>query len=454
MRSTSSPGAPTAVSSTTAGAIPRSGLEVHPCAGCGAPLPLAVDGQHARCEFCGAGHRIDEGAAAVLVERATRAQAERLFATLASPPSLLARVAVVLTNGAVWLTLSPFVLVAFAWLGSLPVTLLGPYWERTHHARLTHVLPPRWAFLLSAGPTFLAMALMLLLATFGARVTARRALQAALACKPAPTGAGAAQCRSCGADLVVPEGAVAVRCAHCQATNLVALPPAWVAGVEAISTELTRTMGFARAQRALGRRKMAWAAAWRLPLAISILWFVGARAQRLGSAASFDDLHLHGDTGAFEYMARADGDTHIRFASLVDCADGGEQRVPARSRIVGNADANMCEGRRCEAWAMFALAHGDRLRVRWTDEAPGELSLGLASRNFIGGFFGAEGYAEPIAHSTEGEHEAGALALEARAQLSGYYVLHLIGVRAASFYACVERAHGSATETATERARR
>lgn len=49
-----------------------------------------------------------------------------------------------------------------------------------------------------------------------------------MAARPPARAGGPAQCRQCGAPLVVAAGALGARCSYCGTDNLVALPPEWV----------------------------------------------------------------------------------------------------------------------------------------------------------------------------------------------------------------------------------
>lgn len=59
----------------------------------------------------------------------------------------------------------------------------------------------------------------------------RRGIHASLAAAMPEHPGGPSRCRSCGAALDIPQGALGVPCVYCGADNLVALPEAWVTHV-------------------------------------------------------------------------------------------------------------------------------------------------------------------------------------------------------------------------------
>jgi LSD1 subclass zinc finger protein len=221
-------------------------VRVFPCPRCGAPLPAAADGAHVTCTACGATTTVETGGAAALAERASREEAEALFATLGEPPSWSQRVAVVLANPWLWLLLLPFALATLVRVAMVIQEAIAVAWERATGDRLMHVAAPPVQWLLSMGLVAAVALLLLVWSLLGKRVDARRELQAALACKPPETPGGPSGCRHCGAPLTVPPGALGVRCAYCGADNLVLLPAKWVDRAERATVALRLTAEAAR----------------------------------------------------------------------------------------------------------------------------------------------------------------------------------------------------------------
>jgi LSD1 subclass zinc finger protein len=107
--------------------------------------------------------------------------------------------------------------------------------------------------LLLGGFLFLCVVRPVLLVANARRVArVRQMLQAALAARPPERPGGPATCRSCGAPLDVPEGALGVRCVYCREHNLVAIPESWIARARKASKQLGVHLSEASVERAAG----------------------------------------------------------------------------------------------------------------------------------------------------------------------------------------------------------
>lgn len=234
------------------------------CAACGGMVPLG-DGNEVTCPYCQQPVPIPPDYQ--MLRDAARQQAQareavnKAYERLGKPPGPLLRFwggtagKVVATSwkiivGILWVWVF---LLKFLWdaLNSLDDwrivagillmpfgVLYGALWVV---ARFIHLMAVPLGIdlvdVLSLGWTFLGLGGFLLLLTAVPKVLfeylesfaqVRRQLQACLAAQPPKTSGGPATCRSCGAALAIPTGALGVRCVYCQADNLVALPMRWV----------------------------------------------------------------------------------------------------------------------------------------------------------------------------------------------------------------------------------
>jgi len=292
------------------GAVPLGDGDSTPCPYCGKPVPIPPEHQALR--------------AAQRAHASDLAMANQRYERIGAPPGPLLRawagaaggvlgVLLALVKGFVWIWVGLLRLV-FEILGSiddlrvllavllLPLgALYGILWLT---AKGLHRLAPLFGFdlvdVLSLGGAFLALGLLLYLlfavplalhgyAESFARV--RRRLQACLAARPPRTSGGPALCRSCGAALVVPQGALGVRCAYCEADNLVALSQRWVSNVKGAAKNLHHQVSSALEEERRTRAR-ASRAAWTivlLGLLLPILVWV------LGWTMGHFDLFEHRD---------------------------------------------------------------------------------------------------------------------------------------------------------------
>jgi LSD1 subclass zinc finger protein len=215
-----------------AGAKVTPALEPLRCPKCSAPVPLG-DGDVATCSFCSAQVPVPEAYRAMRDaergQRADRAAAEKLYAELSKPSralemwvtfttisgGLVMTIAfAILALSAVFMFLAGFALELFLhWIAPLiGIDVIDRLGGGTTYAvfaigLVVLVLFPIWldGYLHTAGEI-------------------RKALQTSLAARPPERSGFPSTCRLCGAALDVPAGALGVRCAYCEADNLVALP--------------------------------------------------------------------------------------------------------------------------------------------------------------------------------------------------------------------------------------
>jgi LSD1 subclass zinc finger protein len=418
-------------------------VRVFPCPRCGAPLPAAADGAHVTCTACGATTTVETGGAAALAERASREEAEALFATLGEPPSWSQRVAVVLANPWLWLLLLPFALATLVRVAMVIQEAIAVAWERATGDRLMHVAAPPVQWLLSMGLVAAVALLLLVWSLLGKRVDARRELQAALACKPPETPGGPSGCRHCGAPLTVPPGALGVRCAYCGADNLVLLPAKWVDRAERATVALRLTAEAARERDAEGRRRVRGAALWRAPLVLGLIALTVLPAIRPRHASAFHDIALEGArrAGVFFLGQHRQGDLpSVDLRPIADCDDAASVRALRPGTQLRADESGVCEGGRCMLGALFPLPRGAELRLRWVKVEPGaraRLELGSRSyqgESFLHAFLGEEVGAAALAGKAPGD-----LAFSARAKVGGYHRLELVGPADTEVEVCATR---------------
>lgn len=220
------------------------------CPKCNAPVPLGT-GDVATCAFCSAQVPLPEEYRklrdAERENRADRAEAEHLYRTLGGPSraldlwvafttmtggAVLMVVYVLVSAFAVLSLLAGFALELFLhWIAPLVgIDLIDRLGGGTAYAvfgigLVVLVLFPLWlnGYLHTSGEI-------------------RKTLQANLAARAPERPGFPATCRLCGAALDVPPGALGVRCAYCQADNLVAVPLERVSAVAADQRDFHRSI--------------------------------------------------------------------------------------------------------------------------------------------------------------------------------------------------------------------
>lgn len=215
------------------------GLAVEPlhCPSCGAAVALG-DGQWSHCAYCGAPVAIPANYQALKAEQrrltAERVAAQTAYDVLARPPPLPIRI----WYRASRLVLAPFetriaagcMLVSLVTLLPLVAGLFGleiilQALAPTLGIDLIDVYGGATVYGAGAGAAFVLLGVPIILAGSGNQLaTARSALQQALAARRPRGPGGPAHCRSCGAPLDVPTGALGVVCPYCKTDNLVSLP--------------------------------------------------------------------------------------------------------------------------------------------------------------------------------------------------------------------------------------
>lgn len=364
---------------------------LHPlsCPKCGAPVPLG-EGDVARCSFCA----IDVPVPAEYIalrddantRRKDRGELDRLYAAASRPPSLLVRgfaaigdavgIAALIGGGLIILgTIIGVIireqdLMTTAISAVLMIVLAIPAFIETmfHFAAarsydlydalgaFSGVLAGLLVWLLVAAPILISQTCRGALAAI---IGLRRRLVAGSPVQPG----GPATCRSCGAALDVPAGALGVPCTYCGADNLVAIPDVVATAEHQKSDRLHHDVAAVlqdhRKQLAAHRRKL------RRRLAG---WLFGL-------ACAFEALYFpsHGFLdGMFTMVHRA---SSHRGALYPD--DDGNPVVPsdgAQAFDIGFPyRCHDDHAHRCTHFYL-ALQRGDRV----TFETPGRTDLGFA----------------------------------------------------------------------------
>jgi DNA-directed RNA polymerase subunit RPC12/RpoP len=393
-------------------------VRVWDCPSCGAPLPPAGLDSEVTCKSCGKSTTLTDGSDAMVREKQSRAEAEALFARLGRPPSWSQRFARSLVSWKIWVFGFPFALGILWRIGEAPRNWVMAAWEKIFHERLLHVAPPVTAWVVQAMfPIGVALAL-LVWSLLGERVDARRELQAMLAAKPPETEGGPSLCRRCAAPLELAKGALGTRCPYCGADNLVVLPADWIAKARAMSSELRLTTKVARERARVGRRRMILAAAWRVPLVGLMIYYVTHGAMLSHGDASWGEMRvaLHGGEHPLGLYAIGGAEHGQRVRAYTTCAERRFVKDPP----FDTQSSHHCDQLGCEAYAMFALVHGQKLHlVRAT---PGHVGVRI-------GFPGRYLFAGAPLESEQGEEIANVELPETEIvqpiKISGWYQVRL-----------------------------
>ncbi len=222
-----------------------------PCSSCGSVLALG-QGKSARCPYCKAETPIPAEYGAL--QRAAQSFADdrrlatQLYGTLGKPPGWFARavgsgaeksvgIGSVVGGVLIWLMLAnPLIglaaLMAAAYALGFPAAAIirGIAW--LSHDPISGPLSP--FAVLPAAMVLVVIVVGIPAIRFGRErelADVRASVHASLAAKVPERAGGPSLCRTCGAGLDVPSGALGVPCPYCKSDNLVALPPEWVAQV-------------------------------------------------------------------------------------------------------------------------------------------------------------------------------------------------------------------------------
>lgn len=396
---------------------------VNNCEGCGAPLPAG-----GVCTFCGRVTHVD---GALSREQASRREAEALYATLGEPPRWWQRVAVWLTNPWLWLLGFPFLIGIFHALSSIPSDAFAAAYERLRHARMMHVAPAWLAWLLDNVWSAAIAVTLLVLSLFGERVDARRDLQAALASKPPRTDGGPACCRNCDAALVVPAGALGVRCAACGADNLVRVPADWARRADKIDASLHLGEALAKKRAAVGRRQVRRAALWRVPLVVVVLVLLALPAWLSRRTATWHDFRypdlILDVIAIWQHGSSPSRELRIIPRCELDAAWLAHYAPKARLAL---DDSRWCEwqrGRLCDLVVMVPLAAGETLRLAAPPEQT-KTRLALAPRWYSSGVGVLwDGFGDEVP-------------IDRPVAISGWYKLDVLGAPGVSVQPCVASA--------------
>ena len=418
------------------------------CPRCGAPLPGNHGAESVTCASCGEvvsrAADLREGDAALADVQRSRAEAEQLYRTLGSPPTLSQRVAVVLANKWLWIFGLPFMLSLFYTVGLWIAHAIEAVYELLTHTRLVHVASGATLSLLWVGSGCFTLAAVFVWSLFGERVGARRDLQAALAAKPPESPGGPARCRHCSAPISVPSGALGVRCSYCGADNLVRVAPAWTRRAKKVAADLQMSTATARAHAAEGRRRVLRAAMWRLPIAIGVTLFAVLTAGGLSGWGFAQSRCAVGKPGRYgELIHEPEGRLSKEWATFFDCHDMAK-RTKA-SQLVGK-DSRWCDDPKdpntlCFVEAVFPLTRGDRFHLITTVPGFAAARFELAERD-SGGLGAIGGYGDfdfkiPVASGL-----VGADTLDVPIDVTGWYRLELTANSYTALWPCADTSGG------------
>jgi LSD1 subclass zinc finger protein len=265
------------------------------CPSCSAPVPLG-DCEVATCSFCQAKVPLPPEYRAIRDAEQQRTidrdAAEKLYRQLGSPPSAALRawasgvtvasgtlfgiIMVILTINAAFMLLAGFALelVLHAFAGLLGIDLIDRFGGGTVYAASVVIIVVFGLF-----PIWLTGYLDSL-------AQIKHSLQVNLAARPPQKPGFPSTCRGCGAALDVPPAAFGVRCAYCQADNIVSLPAEWITSVGAKQATFHRSIitavELANKVRAEARAGLPTAAKWSLG-AVVVFGLVGRGCSSLDS---------------------------------------------------------------------------------------------------------------------------------------------------------------------------
>jgi len=253
-------------------ASPAVALQPLTCPRCAGPVPLG-DADVVPCPYCHgevpvpAPHRALERAQEALTR--DRADAERLYRRLGRAPPRALALFRFFDSPWFWMFGAGFWIVAGLVLFVFATPWVG---AAVFHVNTYDLLTEKQESAISIGGTFGSILLGLLLAGWSRkRSVSRMGLQVALAAAPPRSAGGPARCRRCGAALAVAKGTLGVRCPYCQADNLVAIPPAWIAATRHLDRSISSEANAALVAEADARRSLRWSLFWRLLIGLVLL---------------------------------------------------------------------------------------------------------------------------------------------------------------------------------------
>ena len=221
------------------------------CHACRAFVPLG-QGKYAHCAYCAADSAIPPEYGAL--QRAGKsfaddhALAASLYGKIGKPPGRVARLVGGGFEGTLRITGKVLFVLSMVGMFGGPFIVL-PFMVIAYGLGYPVAKVLRWVFTACGSPfvgpmsaAFVLIVTQVLIMPFFAvpiiwwrrereLTDVRRDIHASLAAEAPERPGGPSRCRSCGAALDVPAGALGVPCAYCKVDNLVALPGAWVARV-------------------------------------------------------------------------------------------------------------------------------------------------------------------------------------------------------------------------------
>lgn len=402
---------------------------VFECPSCHAPLPAATDGEHVTCTFCKKVTVIDYSGASMVREKASRAEAEALFATLGQPPSRSQRAAVFLTSWWLWVIGLPFMVMAMLRVGHFFTHLVSASYERMTHARIMHVAPQAIAWLLQIGIPVGGLVLLLVWSLFGERLDARSDLQAALASKPPKTEGGPARCRHCDAKLVFAPGALGARCTFCGADNLVQVPREWSARASHIDVALRLDAKVARDRARVGRRQVIVAALWRVPIIVAALAFIALPARRLMGTHGWDEARA-AHVARIAIWQRGVGVGEVD-RTIHACDDAQQLTFAATDSKWRDELGNW------KAYAVIPLQRGERLRLPFKNPGTIDVRVALGDEDYTGSMAMLyDGFGDERVEKTVTQGDA---PIEIPIDVSGWYTVRILAAGDASLAPCIAR---------------
>jgi DNA-directed RNA polymerase subunit RPC12/RpoP len=214
-----------------------------PCPKCGSAIPLG-EGETAKCPYCQATVAVPDEYRALRAthqqDQATRHDAAAAFAQLGAPPGLLMRAwaqSAGVAGGLLGVLVAGIAYVGgtLAFLSIFLLEFVAHWLARPLHLDLADYYGGFGLYFRFALVVVVGVALPVVLgSSYDAFAKVRGQLQAGLAARLPTQAGGPSLCRSCGAPLDVPAGALGVTCLYCSSDNLVAFAPAWVKRLEGL----------------------------------------------------------------------------------------------------------------------------------------------------------------------------------------------------------------------------
>ena len=272
-------------------------IEILRCPRCSGGVPL-TSGDTARCVFCGTAVPIPPQLRALRdaerVDAATRRDAESyLIHRLAKPPGRL-----LAFLGSRKLAFASILLCPFYFIGAFAAAIYAMRLaEWTQREVFVELHTQKWLDLLVGIVACAVLSLVVLLGSLGRRrALGRKHLQRSLLARPPERPCGPALCRSCGAPLVVPPGALNARCTYCRTDSLVVGSPGDDRTVSDDELRLRRAIVESEQDERADRGRVFWSIVIRVVLlSLTVPCFLIGPIQEDGDFSGLTPWHYYHD---------------------------------------------------------------------------------------------------------------------------------------------------------------